>query len=94
MKLSAIKTLAGRLMLAASTAPDAAGTAKNMLGDVINILTTVVMIGGGIWLIFGVIALAGGLKDQNGPETQKGIWQCLGGFLIMLAVGLFKYLVY
>ena len=47
-------------------------------------------IGGGIWLVWGVVTLAGGLKDQNGPQLQSGIWQCLGGGLIIAAAVLFK----
>ncbi|EFH71688.1 hypothetical protein GV51_1224 [Gardnerella vaginalis 5-1] len=34
--------------------------------------------------------LAGGLKDQNGPQTQSGVWQVVGGGLIIAAAALFK----
>ena len=35
------------------------------------------------------VTLAGGLKDQNGPQLQSGIWQCLGGGMIIGAAVLF-----
>ena len=47
-------------------------------------------IGGGLWAVWGVITLAGGLKDQNGPATQSGVWQVVGGGLIIAAAALFS----
>lgn len=63
---------------------------ENMLPEVLNLFTKFATIGGGIWLVWGVVTLAGGLKDQNGPQLQSGIWQCLGGGLIIAAAVLFK----
>lgn len=35
------------------------------------------------------IVLAGGLKDKNGPALQSGIWQIVGGGLIIAAAAFF-----
>ena len=36
--------------------------------------------------------IGGGLKDQNGPATQSGVWQVVGGGLIIAAAALFSTL--
>ena len=53
----------------------------------------VAIIGGGLWLVWGVVVLAGGLKDKNGPALQSGIWQIVGGGLIIAAAALFSSVV-
>lgn len=65
---------------------------NNLLKQVLDLFSTVAVLGGGIWLVFGVIVLAGGLKDSNGPQIQSGVWQIVGGVLIVLAAALFKTL--
>lgn len=60
-----------------------------MLATVITLLTTAATLGGGIWLVWGVIILAGGLRDQNGPQIQTGVWQVVGGGMIIAAAVLF-----
>ena len=35
----------------------------------------------------------GALKDQNGPQIQTGVWQIIGGGLIIAAAALFKVIV-
>jgi hypothetical protein len=52
-------------------------------------ITKFATIGGGLWLVWGVIVLASGLKDKNGPALQAGIWQIVGGGLIITATTLF-----
>lgn len=63
-------------------------------GDVVtqalDLFAKFATIGGGLWAVWGVIVLAGGLKDQNGPATQAGVWQLVGGGLIVAAALLFK----
>lgn len=61
----------------------------DLLNDVLELMKRAVLIGGGLWLIWGVIVFALGLKDKNGPGLQAGIWQIVGGALILLAVSLF-----
>jgi hypothetical protein len=66
---------------------------EGLLGEVLTLVKSVVTLGGGLWLIWGVIVLAGGLKDKNGPQLQSGIWQIAGGGMIIAAAALFSRLV-
>jgi hypothetical protein len=58
---------------------------SNPFDKIPDIIITVVRIGGALWIIWGIIVLAGALKDQMGPSLQAGIWQIVGGMLIMVA---------
>jgi hypothetical protein len=60
-----------------------------LLTEVVEMITKFATIGGGLWLVWGVIVLAGGLKDKNGPALQSGIWQVVGGALIIAATVFF-----
>lgn len=60
-----------------------------MLAQALTLFTKFAIIGGGLWLVWGVISLAGGLKDHNGPQTQSGMWQAVGGGMIIAAAALF-----
>lgn len=60
-----------------------------ILKTVITLMQTIITLGGGIWLLWGVIVLAGALKDKNGPQLQSGIWQIVGGAMIILVAQLF-----
>jgi len=64
----------------------------DLFNEVLGLVKSAVLIGGGLWLLWGVIVLAGGLKDKNGPQLQSGIWQIVGGGLIMAAAILFSSL--
>ena len=64
-----------------------------MLESALEIFSKFAVIGGGVWLVWGVIVLAGGLKDQNGPQTQSGMWQTIGGGMIVAAAALFSNIV-
>ena len=61
-----------------------------LLKNVLEMVSKFAVIGGGLWLVWGVVVLAGGLKDKNGPALQSGIWQIVGGGLIIAAAALFK----
>lgn len=65
-------------------------------GDVVTsalqLFAKFAILGGGLWAVWGVIVLAGGLKDQNGPATHAGVWQVVGGGLIVAAAALFSNL--
>ena len=65
----------------------------DLLNQVIALVQKFAVIGGGLWLLWGVIVLAGGLKDKNGPALQAGIWQIVGGGLIIAAAALFANIV-
>ena len=64
-----------------------------LLNQVLTLVTKFAIIGGGLWLVWGVVVLAGGLKDKNGSALQSGIWQIVGGGLIIAAAGLFSSVV-
>lgn len=50
----------------------------DLVKQVIDLIAKFSTIGGGLWLVWGAIVLAGGLKDKNGPQLQSGIWQVVG----------------
>ncbi|MGJ9535589.1 hypothetical protein ACRQFG_08250 [Actinotignum sp. GS-2025b] len=60
------------------------------LNAVLELFTKFATAGGGIWAIWGVITLAGGLRSHDGQQTQTGMWQALGGVMIVAAGQLFK----
>ena len=62
----------------------------DLLNQVLTLITRFAIIGGGLWLVWGAVVLAGGLKDKNGPALQSGIWQIVGGGLIIAAAALFS----
>ena len=64
-----------------------------LLNQVLTLVTKFAIIGGGLWLVWGVVVLAGGLKDKNGPALQSGIWQIVGGGFIIAAAALFSSVV-
>ena len=76
-------------VVAADAVTLAAGN-SNVVSNVLDLFAQFAMIGGGLWAVWGAITLAGGLKDQNGPATQSGVWQVVGGGLIITAAALFK----
>ena len=64
-----------------------------LLNQALELITKFTGIGGGLWLLWGVIVFAGGLKDKNGPALQSGIWQLIGGGLIIAVTALFNNVV-
>lgn len=63
---------------------------SNVVTSALDLFSQFAIIGGGLWAVWGVVTLAGGRKDQNGPATQSGMWQVVGGGLIIAAAALFK----
>jgi len=61
----------------------------DMLNTVLNLFSKFAIIGGGLWLVWGAIITGGALKDHNGPQIQTGVWQIVGGGLIIAAAALF-----
>ncbi|EOS7969354.1 hypothetical protein DXT27_RS12910, partial [Enterococcus hirae] len=55
-----------------------------------DIVSKFAVIGGGFYAVWGAIVLGGALKDHNGPQMQSGIWQIVGGAVIVAAAALFK----
>ena len=65
----------------------------DMMNQVLEIIVKFCTIGGGLWTVWGAVVLAGALKDKNGPALQSGIWQIVGGGMIIVAAQLFKSVV-
>ena len=62
----------------------------DILNQILEIIIKFCTIGGGLWAVWGVVVLAGALKDKNGPSLQSGIWQTVGGGMIIVAAQLFS----
>lgn len=62
----------------------------DVLSSALSLITKFAIIGGGLWGLWGIIILATGLKDKNGPELKSGIWQIVGGAMIVAAAALFN----
>lgn len=65
----------------------------DMLNTILQLLVQFATMGGGLWAVWGVIVLAGALKDKNGPALQSGIWQIVGGGMIVAAAQLFNQII-
>ena len=52
---------------------------------IMGLLQKAVLAGGAIWLVIGAVILGLGLKNQEAPQIQSGIWQVVGGALITAA---------
>lgn len=65
----------------------------NLLNEVLKIAAKFTNIGGALWAIWGVLILAGALKDKMGPALQTAIWQIVGGIMIIVASSLFGKIV-
>lgn len=57
----------------------------DLFSSVINLIRVAVIAGGSLWLIIGVVILALGLKNKEAPQIQSGIWQVVGGAMIIAA---------
>ena len=51
----------------------------DMMSQALTLFVKFATIGGGLWTVWGVITLAGGLRDHQGPQIQSGVWQAVGG---------------
>lgn len=65
----------------------------DVLGEALTLFTRFATIGGGVWAVWGIIELAGGLREQNGQAKQQGIWQIIGGAMILAGATLFNNIV-
>lgn len=67
-----------------------AADANSVVTSVLNTLATWVVVGGGLWAMWGAVTLGGGLSDHNSPQIQNGVWKIVGGAIIIAAAALFK----
>lgn len=65
----------------------------NLLNDVLWLASQFTRVGGALWSAWGVIILAGAIKDKTGPALQSAIWQIVGGIMIIMTSYLFTYVV-
>jgi len=49
-----------------------------------------ILLSGTIWVILGVITLGGSLKDKNSPNLQSGLWQIVGGSMVLAVANFFN----
>lgn len=61
-----------------------------MLQQILGLFVTFATIGGGLLLVWGAVATGTALKDQNGPQIQSGVWQIVGGGMIIAAAQIFN----
>ena len=61
----------------------------DILGQVLSMIAKFAFAGGSLWTLMGAWTFGGGLKEQNGPQTQSGMWQMIGGGIIVAAAALF-----
>ena len=40
---------------------------------------------GGVWAVWGIVVMAGGLNDHNGQDIKQGVLRAVGGALIIVA---------
>ena len=66
-----------------------AACATDVFNSVVNTLTTYVTAGGGLLAVWGAVTLGTNLKDHNGPGISQGVWQIVGGGVIIAAAQLF-----
>ena len=57
----------------------------DMLGKALELMTKFIGAGGTIWIVVGLVIIGVGLKEKTGPQIQTGIWQIVGGGLIISA---------
>ena len=60
-----------------------------MWTQVMNLFKVAIIAGGSIWLVVGAVIFALGLKNKEAPQIQSGIWQIIGGAVIIAAGVLF-----
>ena len=64
-----------------------------LVNSIFGFMVQFVIVGGALWTVWGIVVLAGALKDKNGPGLQGGVWQIVGGALILIAGFMFNNLV-
>ena len=65
----------------------------DLLQTVMGTITKFTTYGGGLWLLWGAIVLALALRDKTGPQIQSGIWQMIGGGLVLAISALFSTII-
>ena len=59
----------------------------NYLSDGFKIISQGLIAFGGVWTVWGIVVLAGGLNEHNGQDIKQGMLRAIGGALIIFAAG-------
>lgn len=57
----------------------------NYLGKGFEIISKGLIAFGGVWTVWGIVVMAGGLNDHNGQDIKQGVLRAVGGALIIAA---------
>ena len=77
------------LFTAVATAATSPTLSSPILDAALSLMKSACTLGGGFLAIWGIIQIATNLKDHNGPAITGGVWQLLGGVMIVVAGQLF-----
>lgn len=80
-KLSAMVTSAGTTLTLATA--NAYAAEMNYLEKGAEFMSKAILIGGGIWTVLGIIKIAMSLNDHNGQQMKDGVFQALGGAMVV-----------
>ncbi len=82
LKRNDAKALALSTVLAIQTTPL---FAEDYLGQGMSLISKGLIAFGGVWTIWGIVVLAGGLNEHNGQDIKQGMLRAVGGALIIAA---------
>lgn len=57
----------------------------NYLEKGLEIISKGLIVFGGVWTVWGIVVMAGGLNDHNGQDIKQGVLRAVGGALIIAA---------
>ena len=88
MKISTMKQRAAALATATVltfSTPGHYAAQNDFLARGMKIISSGLVAFGGVWAIWGIVTLAGGLNDHNGQDIKQGVLRAIGGALIGVA---------
>lgn len=83
--------LAVKMKLFQAFATVMASDANGMFGEAKGTMVTWVTLGGGLWLVWGVVTFAVALDDQNGGDMKRAMWKIIGGGMVIAAAQIFNH---
>lgn len=51
----------------------------------LELMSKVLLLGGGVWTVWGIVVIAMSLNDHNGQQMKDGIFKALGGAMVVAA---------
>ena len=55
------------------------GKKMNYLQQGFSIISKGLIAFGGVWTVWGIVVMAGGLNDHNGQDIKQGVLRAVGG---------------